>query len=88
MGFRRVLPSPECHRARLPSAPFHLCLAGFDYFFKLCAKKAVDWIPIQNAMRESQFLSLDLSFLICKMEAVVERRVTATPHHYNRNNKH
>lgn len=28
----------------------------------------MDWVPIQTAILESQFLSLDLSFPICKME--------------------
>lgn len=36
----------------------------------------------------SQFLSQDLSFPICKMEAGIQGPVTATQHHYNRNNKH
>ena len=47
----------------------------------------MDWGPTQTAMHESQFLFLDLSFLICKMEARVEKCVTTTHHHCNRNNK-
>lgn len=68
---QRFLLSPKRYRAWILFTILCLCLAGFDLNFKkiMCSH---GWVPIQTAMLESQFRSLDFSFSICKMEVEVE----------------